>query len=127
MSTTCAKPDLTKNYTNTKRTKSMTEILQVLIFVYAIISIFTLIYSVGTCMRSIWTTSDEQRNDYMFFCFPKQLYKTTKMNMFGCILCFILFLLFDTIYVVLCLIVQLIYSIIGFIYYICHVGREDEE
>lgn len=76
-------------------------------------------------MKGIWTDDKEKINDYMFFCFPKTLYKTTNMNMFDCILSFILFILFDTLYTAICLLTQITYSIANFVYYICHVNKNN--
>ena len=53
--------------------------------------------------------------DIMFF-FPTRLYKYTKMNMFGCIICSILIGILIP-----------VYAICAIIYYIFHVGRKEGE
>lgn len=53
-------------------------------------------------------------NEHRMFFSPNYIYKHSKLNMFGCIMCSILIMLIMPYYILL-----------AFIYYIIHVGRKD--
>jgi hypothetical protein len=59
-----------------------------------------------------------QKNDLYFY--PKYLYKTTNMNMFGCIMCSIVLFIANYLYCTIACIIHLIY-------WISHVGRKKED
>lgn len=85
-------------------------------------------YFVGHLLYSIHRLFDVYDNYGMDYFLPSTLYKKTKMNKFGCVVCsiflFIINYLYCSTYLLLLLVKKTIWK---YIYWLFTVGRKDEE